>query len=81
MADVAVLAKVFPEDAEKVEELKQEIEKTLKPNKVAYEDIGFGVRILKVTLVVSDDKGGDVEEQIKKVKGVSEVQIESVDRL
>jgi len=81
VARVAVVARIFPEDADRIEELGQRLMGELKPNKMDVEEIGFGVKALKVTFILSDEEGGDIEERIRRIKGVSEVQVEGVDRL
>lgn len=81
MAQVAAVVKIFPQDAEKVEELRQRVESELRPSRIEIEDIGFGVKALRVTLILSDEEGGDVEERVRRIPGVSEVSVESVDRL
>lgn len=81
MAQVSIVVKIFPEDMEKLDEVRQEVEKELKPEKMVVEEIAFGAKILRARLIVNDEEGGDIEEKVKKVKGVSEVTVESVDRL
>ncbi len=81
MAKVAIIVKIFPEDMEKVEELRQAVERELKPEKTAIETIAFGAKVILARLVVNDEEGGDIEEKVKKVPGVSEVTVEGVDRL
>lgn len=78
MGNVSVKLKVFPEDPGKVEELKASIVKAVSPRGIEIEDIGFGVKLIKVMVVVPDTDGGKVEEAIKALPGISEVQVEEV---
>lgn len=78
MGNVSVTLKVFPEDPGKVEELKESIVKAVSPRGIGVEDIGFGVKLIKVMVVVPDTDGGKVEEKIKALPGISEVQVEEV---
>jgi len=77
MGKVSVLAKVFPEDFEEIEKIREEINSKFNVKDYKIEDIGFGIKVLKV-LILSEDTGINFEEELKKVKGVSEVEIESI---
>lgn len=82
MGKVAVVIKVFPEDMGAFESIKEAIKDGIKPDKIGEEELAFGAKAIKVTVVVEDEAGsGGVEEKIKEIKGVSEVQVESVGRL
>ena len=79
MGKVAVVAKVFPESMEVFEALKSSIQNEMKPYSIVEEEIALGMKALKVTVVLADaSMGSDVEERLKKIKGVSEVQIDEV---
>jgi translation elongation factor EF-1beta len=77
MGKVSVLAKIFPEDFEEIERIKSEISSKFSIKDHRIEDIGFGIKVLKV-LILTDDTGANFEEELKKIKGVSEVEIESI---
>lgn len=81
MAQVSIVVKIFPEDMDKLDEVRQAVERELKPVQMGVAEIAFGAKVLLARLVVNDEEGGDIEEKIKKVPGVSEVTVESVDRL
>jgi len=81
MGEVAVVAKVFPDSMEVFGKLKESIKKSVKPFRIEEEEIAFGMKALKVTVVVKDAGGEDVEGKLKRIKGVSEVQIEEVGRI
>ncbi|MEM0155541.1 MAG: elongation factor 1-beta [Thermoplasmataceae archaeon] len=85
MGDVCVVFKVLPEDSElKIELLESRIVERIKGicevNKVGVEDIGFGIKALKVQVVVPDEEGkiDRVEQAISAVPGVGQVDSEDV---
>ncbi|NYZ78686.1 elongation factor 1-beta [Candidatus Micrarchaeota archaeon] len=79
MGTAAVIIKVFPESPEMLEKVKCSIQNELKPYKLEEEEVAFGMKALKVTILVKDSSGGsDIEEKLKKIPGVSEVQTEEV---
>jgi translation elongation factor EF-1beta len=79
MGSVAVTAKVFTESMEIFDKVKGSIQDEMNPYKLEEEEVAFGMRAIKVTFIVKDSSGGsDIEERLRKVKGVSEVQIEEV---
>ncbi|MBI5158850.1 hypothetical protein HY992_01890 [Candidatus Micrarchaeota archaeon] len=81
MAQVSIVVKIFPEDMDKLDEVRQAVERELKPVQMGVAEVAFGAKVLLARLVVNDEEGGDIEEKVKKVPGVSEVSVESVDRL
>lgn len=82
MGEVAVTVKIFPEDVEKLEEIKSAVSKVVKIAKSESEDIGFGLKALKIVFVM-DDAGGvdEIEQKLSSIPGVSQVQIEDVRRI
>lgn len=85
MGDVAVILKVLPEDNEiDVEKLKsqivEEIKNVCKLNKSGLEEIGFGLRAIRLEVIVPDEEGkiDKVETNISRVKGVGQVDTEDV---
>lgn len=81
--DVAVDVKVFLEDYSKIEYVKKEIAKIAKIQKFWEEEIAFGAKALKAVLLMSDKEGGldSLEEKIKGIGGVSEIEVENVTRI
>jgi elongation factor 1-beta len=81
MGKVALTLRVFPEDMGFFQEIKEEIWKELAPAKISEEELAFGMKALKVLVILDDKSGGSeaVEEKIRGIRGVSEVQVESVD--
>jgi elongation factor 1-beta len=88
MAKVLAVIKVLPEAVDtSLEKLQKAISVKLPPTvsikKTEIEDIGFGIKALRLNLVLPDEAGGTdlVEETIRGVKGVSDVQVEFCSRL
>jgi elongation factor 1-beta len=89
MARVAVVLKVFPSDASiQPSQLAERIKRSL-PNQFEVlaegeEPIAFGLKALKLVVAIPEDiEGGTekLEEAIRSVDGVDEVEIESVSRM
>lgn len=59
-----------------LEKVKAEIAKKIKVQDAKIEPIAFGLKALKILVVVPDSRQ-NVEEEIRKIKGVGEVEIES----
>lgn len=85
MGDVAVLLKILPTDVElDVESLKSKIVDGLKAmcevNKVEIQEIGFGLKAIKLQVIVPDEEGkiDQVEQVIAAVEGVGQVDTEEV---
>ncbi|VVB98467.1 Elongation factor 1-beta [uncultured archaeon] len=80
--EVAVSMKIFLEDQGKMGETIAEISKIVKVNSHKTEDIGFGIKALKIIFLMPDGGGIDeLEEKIATVPNVSQAQIEEVSRL
>jgi len=79
MGNVAVALKIMPESPETdLEKVKAEISKKIKLQDSKIEPIAFGLKALKILVIVPDKETGDLENKIKEVKGVSDVETESV---
>jgi len=79
MGNVAVELKVMPESIDTdMEKLKEEISKRMKIQDSKIEPLAFGLKQLKILVVVPDGETGDIEGKIKKIEGVSEVETGSV---
>lgn len=81
--NVAAELKIFIQDASKLDAIKEALGKLAKVNSANEEEGPFGIKILKVTLLMNDAEGGmDVlEEKIKALEGVSQLEVENVGRL
>lgn len=75
MGTVAVLFRVYTESG-KEESVRKEITEKLKPKGSQLEDVAFGIKTIKVLFWHEDSQGSsEIEEQIKKIPGVNEVEI------
>lgn len=88
MGDVAVILKVLPKDSDlDVEDLKNkievEIENLCKLNKSEIQEIGFGLKAIRLEIIVPDEEGkiDRVEANIGRVNGVGQVDTEDVSLL
>ncbi|MDE1855217.1 MAG: hypothetical protein KGH57_02775 [Candidatus Micrarchaeota archaeon] len=75
MGNVAVLFRVYTQEG-KEEQVRKEITDRLKPKGSQLEDVAFGIKTIKVLFIHDDSMGSSViEEQLKKIPGVNEVEI------
>ena len=73
MGKVATLFKVYADDADAVSQL---IVSNLKPTSVQVEEIGFGIKVIKVMFVHDDNEGSTgYEEGLRKIAGVRDVEV------
>ena len=81
--NVAATLKVFIEDPSKMEEVKSAIKEKTHVRQFSEEDVGFGIKVLKESILMNDSEGGmdQLEEKIKEVPNVSQVEVEEVGRL
>jgi translation elongation factor aEF-1 beta len=80
--------KLYVEDGSKVDAVKAAVEKLvtakqLKVNHFKVEDVAFGVKAVRAYIMFNDDAGGmdATEEELGKIEGVSQVQMEDVSRI
>lgn len=82
MGQVAVTIKVYPENPDKLEDVKTAVRKIVDVVKVAEEPIGFGLVAAVITFTMEDAGGLDeIEEKIGSLPEVSQVQVSGVDRI
>jgi elongation factor 1-beta len=88
MADVVVQMKVLPEgtevDLNKLQEqIKDVLPKGVRIYKVVEEPIAYGLKCLKVTVIMPDAEGGTdpVENAIASISEVQRVEVELVSRM
>ena len=81
MGDVAISIKIMPTSPEvDLEKIKTEISSRVKIQDSKVEALAFGLKALKVLIVKPDTGGGtdELEEQIKSIDGVENVEVENV---
>jgi len=89
VAKVLVITKVYPDSVERnLEELLEKIKKVLPQDYEVLQyqkvPVAFGLNLLKVYIAIPEETEGGtekLEELLKKVEGVSEVEIEAVHRM
>lgn len=80
---VAVTFKIMPEDVETdMESLEEEVKKKISPTKSELIPIAFGLKSLVIVKVISEKDGEleRVEEEIRSIPGVREVEITNLAR-
>ena len=83
MGEVAVVFRIYPEDMSQFERIKSDISAKIKPRMMGERPIAFGMVAIIVTVVVPDGSGGSekIEEELKNIPGVSNVEVDSMDRI
>lgn len=78
MGNVAVSMKIMAESAEvDLNKVKDEISKRVKVQDFKLEPIAFGLKCLRILVIVPDEKGEKISEEIKGIRGVGDVEVES----
>lgn len=76
MGEVAVLFKIYIESGSE-ESVDKAISNDLKPKSLQFEEIGFGIKVLKAFFVHDDSTGSsEIEERIRRIPGVNGVEVE-----
>ncbi len=76
MSDVGVVFKVYPKDGE-LEHLMADLKK-MNPKGMNTEDVGFGIKLVKVLFVFNNESANSsqLEDKIKALQSVSEVEVQ-----
>jgi elongation factor 1-beta len=83
MADVILTLKVMPQGTEvDLDKLEATIKKEVRADRIVREPIAFGLVALNVTTIIQDAAGelDSVEEKVRSLEGVGEVEITEVTR-
>jgi elongation factor 1-beta len=79
MGQVAVVIKIFPDDVANFGSMKENVIKELNPKNIKIEELAFGLKALKIMVIMDDKQGaGNVEEKIMQIKGVGQAQVEDM---
>ncbi len=80
--DVAVEIKIFVQENSKIKQVKEGISKLVKVQDCKEDEVGFGIKALKATILLNDKEGGldMIEEKIRAIDGVSEMEVENITR-
>lgn len=74
MGKVATIFKVYADDPDAVSKA---IASALKPTSMQVEEIGFGIKVIKVMFVHEDQDGSTgYEKKLRAVPGIKEVEVE-----
>lgn len=77
-----MVIKIMPESVESFEEMKGSVLKEIKTTGHQEEPLAFGLKALRISLIMDDGPGSsEIDEKIKKIKGVGEVEVEQVSRI
>ena len=82
MADVTVDLRISVEDLDQIEQVAERIKKVARVKAIGYEEIGFGIKVMRVYILVDDKVEGfdTIEDKLRAVEGVSEVDVMGMDR-
>ena len=83
MAQVIVTLKIMPTGTDvNLDELENEIKKTVNPERITREPIAFGLVALNVIVFVEDAAGQleTVENKLRAIDGVNEVEVTNMTR-
>lgn len=78
MGDVAVTLKVMPDGKEiDLDKIGDEIKLLHDPRSIEEEEVAFGLKALKVMIVIPEDTGGsdELQESIQEIEGVKNVEV------
>ncbi|MFH1751029.1 MAG: hypothetical protein ABH863_05095 [Candidatus Micrarchaeota archaeon] len=78
MGKVLTVLKIFPNEGFDLEKLRFNVTKVEGCNSCKVVDFVFGSKIIQASFVCEDAQSKDFEEIVRKVEGVSEVQVEEV---
>jgi translation elongation factor EF-1beta len=81
--NVAAQVKIYVDEPGEMEGVKAKLAEFAKVNKQWEEDVGFGIKALKVVFLFNDAAGGmdQLEEKLRALPHVSEVEVEEVSRI
>ena len=76
MSSVAVLFNVYPKEG-MLDSCVGNIKKEMSPSGIQTEDVAFGIKIIKVMFKFDNEKttSSIIEDQLKKVEGVGEIEV------
>ncbi len=78
MGEVAITFKIMPNSPEvDVHKIKDKISEKMKVQDYHVEEIAFGLKALRVLVVSQDGATEKIENEIKAIEGVSDVEVES----
>ncbi len=81
--NVAAQLKIYVDSPEAIGDVRQKLAEMTKVDKSWEEDVGFGIKMLKAVILMNDAEGGmsELEEKIKNIPHVSQVEVENITRI
>ena len=76
MSKVSVIFKVYPNE-DSLEKISASI-KAMNPKDLKTEELAFGIKVLRAMFIFDDTqtRSSNIEDSLKKINGVSEVEVE-----
>ena len=76
MSKVSVIFKIYP-DGDSLDAVAGRI-RDMNPKDLKTEELAFGIKVIRTMFIFEDTqtRSSDLEEALKKIKGVSEVEVE-----
>ncbi|MEM5813342.1 MAG: hypothetical protein QXL09_01690 [Candidatus Aenigmatarchaeota archaeon] len=80
MGNVAIAFKILLKSTEiDINKVKNEIIEVLNPKEISIQELAFGIKVIKALFIIPDSTGiSELEEKIRKIEGVGEVETESL---
>ena len=77
MSRVSVIFKVYPKEGN-IDDTIKRIKEGLSPVAIQSEEVAFGIKVIKARFVFDNEKtnSSTIEEQLRKMEGVSEIEVE-----
>lgn len=81
--NVAASVKIYADDPGQLESIQHAVAQFAQIQFSREEEIGFGIKILRLTLLLNDEEGEmeKLEQKIRAVPHVSEMEVETVTRI
>jgi translation elongation factor EF-1beta len=78
MAKAGILFKVYPKEGAALDKVMSDIKEKLKPTGMQAEDVAFGFKVIRVLFTFEDEEHAStkLEEALKGIEGVNEVEVE-----
>lgn len=80
MGMAMIVYKIYPEEGASIEDIMKELEKNERIKSIRREPVAFGLEVIKIGVVMDDKKDHpeEIEQEIRKTKGIKEMESEGV---
>lgn len=76
MSKAAILFKVYPKDG-RLDAALDEIKSNMEPSDIGLEEVGFGIKVIKVLFTYDTATGSsEIEERLRGLDNIQEVEVE-----